>query len=186
MNKIKKDMTKTKFLDPEKLLLEAGLKPGMAVADLGSGHGFFTIPASRIVGDSGKVWAVDILEETLSKIMSLARLSRLNNIRTLRHDLESPAQARHIESLSCDFVIIGKVLPQLKSADGIIREAYRMLKTGGAVLMIEWKKERSKLGPAYETRLEPEDVKRLFCDQGFKYVSEFQPDIYHYALLLQK
>jgi len=179
-------MQKQKFLNPEIILLEAGLKPSMTVADLGSGHGFFTLPASRIVGDSGKVWAVDILEETLSKIMSLARLSRLKNIRTLRHNLESSKQASSIENLSCDFVIIGKVLPQLKKTDALVKEAYRMLKTGGMVLMIEWKKERVIIGPDYESRLDPEEVKRLFCGQGFKFVSDLQPDAYHYVLMLQK
>lgn len=180
-----KNVVKSKFLNPEKLLLEAGLKPGMQVADLGCGNGFFTLPAAAIAGDAGRVWAVDVLEESLSKIMSLARISGRKNIRTLCYDLDS-ASPSSIEPLSCDFAIIGKVLPQLTQPQNFIREIYRALKTGAWVLLVEWKKERTPLGPPYESRISTENAKQHFVKQGFKFARELAADNYHYALLLQK
>jgi ubiquinone/menaquinone biosynthesis C-methylase UbiE len=152
---------------------------------LGCGNGFFTLPAAKIVGDSGKVWAVDVLEESLSKIMSLARLSRYKNVRTLHHDLES-GQPSAIGDLSCDFAIVGKVLPQLRQTQNFIREIYRLLKTEGWILLVEWKKQQSPIGPAYETRIAEEAAVALFTKQGFKLVKSLPADSYHYALLLQK
>ncbi|MCL5435886.1 MAG: class I SAM-dependent methyltransferase [Patescibacteria group bacterium] len=178
-------MQKQKFLDPEKLLLEAGLKSGLTVADLGCGNGFFTLPAAKIVGDSGKVWAVDVLEDTLSKVMSLVRINRHKNVRTLHYDLES-GRASSIGDLACDFAIIGKVLPQLQQPQNFIREVYRILKTGALVLLVEWKKQQSSIGPSYESRMTEEAASGLFTKQGFKLVKALPADSYHYALLLQK
>lgn len=178
-------MTKQNFINPEKVLLESGLKPGMTLADLGAGNGFFSLPAASIVGDQGTVFALDILEEALSKISAFARLRRQKNVRTFRHDLDGSGNSE-LEDLSCDFVIIGKILPQFSRPDNLVRETYRILKTGGTALIVEWKKEKSLLGPSYESRLAEEEVKNIFVKKGFKFYREFEPDKYHYVLLFQK
>ena len=46
--------------NPYRILNTAGLKKGQQVLEVGCGPGFFTIPASRIVGEEGHVYAVDI------------------------------------------------------------------------------------------------------------------------------
>ncbi|MBI4054068.1 MAG: class I SAM-dependent methyltransferase [Candidatus Doudnabacteria bacterium] len=178
-------MQKQKFIRPEHVLLEAGLKPEMFVADLGVGSGFFTLPASVIVGDQGRIWAVDVLESALSKVSSSARLQGRKNIRTLRHNLDGYNESA-IEELSCDLAVIGKVLPQMKHPENLVRETYRILKTGGKVVIVEWKKEHTKLGPPYEMRIAPEKAKEIFTAKGFKFLRELEPDGFHYALLLEK
>lgn len=178
-------MLKQKFLQPEKVLIEAGLRPSMVVADLGAGNGFFTIPASKIVGDRGEVWGVDILEEALGQIMSSARLHRCKNIRTHRCDLEIPGSCQ-IPDLSCDFVIVGKVLSQVKHPEVLVRGTYRILKTGGLILILEWKKEALALGPPVDLRLEDEKVSNFFVKQGFKFVQALETDQYHYGMVFQK
>ena len=55
------------MLPPEKTLIRLGLKQGDIVADIGCGIGYFTIPAANIVGDSGKVFAMDISPEMLEE-----------------------------------------------------------------------------------------------------------------------
>ncbi|OGE89630.1 MAG: hypothetical protein A2722_02135 [Candidatus Doudnabacteria bacterium RIFCSPHIGHO2_01_FULL_50_11] len=178
-------MKTQRFIDPEQVLVNGGLKPGMVLADLGAGNGFFAIHGSHIVGDRGFVWAVDILEEALGHVMSQARLERRKNIRTIRADLDRP-QPSAIPDLSCDFVFIGKLLPQLKHPEYAIRETWRILKTGGLILISEWRKDAVAFGPPAEERLTAEQVKEMFGRQGFKYVREYDTDHYHFAVLLQK
>lgn len=173
------------FLNPESLLVQAGLTRGMRVADFGAGNGFFSIPAAQIVGDQGAVWAVDILEEALGNIASGARLARRKNIRTLRCDLDD-MQPCPIDDLSCEFAVIGKVLPQLEHPDRIVRQAWRILKTGGIVLVVEWKKGALGFGPAGDERLSSEEVQRYFTKQGFKFAQSLEGDAYHLALKFQK
>lgn len=173
------------FLKPDQILLDAGLSPGMTVADLGSGNGFFTIPASKIVGDGGKVWALDILEEALGFLMSTARMEGCKNIRTQRCDLESPVKCE-IPELSCDFVLIGKVLSQVKHPESIMRLTYKILKTSGAVLLIEWKKQSIGIGPSLINRVDKDKAEGFFAKQGFKFVRELEADPYHYVLVFQK
>ena len=48
------------FVNPYKLLNAAGLKPGQKVLEVGCGPGFFTIPAAKIVGAEGVVYALDV------------------------------------------------------------------------------------------------------------------------------
>lgn len=178
-------MKKTKFLNPEKLLVDAGLRPGMTVADLGAGNGFFSLMAAHIVGGKGAVWAIDVLEEALSHIVSQAKLERSKNIRTLRCDLENLENSK-IPDLSCDFIIIGKVLPQLRHPQALIRQIWRILKTGGLVLVVEWAPKNLAIGPAMELRQKPEQVQELFSKQALRFVRECETDPYHFAFVFQK
>ena len=60
--------TRRKMLPPEQTLLSLGLKEGDIMADIGCGIGYFAVPASKIVGKSGKVFAMDILPEMLEEV----------------------------------------------------------------------------------------------------------------------
>ena len=48
------------FLPRENILKEVGIKPGFYILDYGCGAGSYTIPAAQLVGNSGKVYALDI------------------------------------------------------------------------------------------------------------------------------
>ena len=68
-NKHKLDNEKRReLLPPEQTLINLGLHEGDVMADIGCGIGYFTIPASKIVGDSGKIFAMDILPEMLQDV----------------------------------------------------------------------------------------------------------------------
>lgn len=178
-------MIMQKFLNPEKVLHAVELDKNMIVADLGSGNGFFTVPAARIIGDQGQVWAVDILEEALGNLISKARMEGRTNILTQQCDLDSP-QSCDIPELSCDLVIVGKVLTQMKTPQNLANEAYRILKTGGKLLVLEWKKESSVLGPSLDQRISEDDAKKIFTARAFKFSGEIETDPYHYGLIFVK
>lgn len=68
-NKYKLDNAKGReLLPPEQTLIRLGLHEGDTMADIGCGIGYFTIPASKIVGDSGKIFAMDLLPEMLEEV----------------------------------------------------------------------------------------------------------------------
>ena len=69
-----------KWQNPENVLVEIGVKSGMTFADIGCGQGFFTIPAAKIVGESGKVYASDISETNIQKLREKVDAAGLTNV----------------------------------------------------------------------------------------------------------
>lgn len=173
------------FLKPDNLLHEVGLKTGATVVDFGCGNGSFSLAAGHLVQDSGTVWAIDIREEALSHLAADARIQHLQNIKTRQCDLDTSAECG-IPDLSCDLVIVSKILAQLKNPDHLVRSSYRALKTGGQVLVVEWKPGRLPFGPPPEQRVDVEKAKNLFTKQAFKFVGQKESDPFHYALVFQK
>lgn len=175
-----------KFLDPEKVLFEAGLNKTQTVVDLGTGSGFYAIAASKIVGSQGRVYVVDILDNVLAHVASEARLKGLRNIQTLRCDLELPNACDTIQDSVADLIIFANVTHEISNKDAMFTEAYRMLKTGGKLLVVEWNATPSPIGPRSEDRISEQDVLDLTSKKNFKLIRHLETDRYHYGLLLFK
>lgn len=176
--------TKHQFFDPEKILAFAGLSRGSVVADFGCGNGFYPVATGKIVGDSGTVYAVDIVEESLQATVSAAKHATLANIHTIKHDLSLPGV--NIPDASCDAVILSGILHLEKLRKNVIRETYRVLKTGGKVLVIEWKKEQLPFGPNISQRVSEKQVQDLLVAAGLRFQSEIPADSFHYAMVFVK
>ena len=58
----------------------AGIAPGMSVADIGAGEGYYTIRLSPLVGPKGRVLAEDIIAETRDKLATRVERDRLENV----------------------------------------------------------------------------------------------------------
>lgn len=173
-----------KFLNPEELLRSIPLAPGMSVADFGCGNGYYSIASAVMVGSHGQVYAFDILEDALSQTATLAKLIKVHNVTTAQCNLEQLG-ATKLPSTSCDAVILGSLLHQVEKQDNVIREAYRILKTGGKLLAVEWKQDAS-FGPDQSSRLAKETVTDLIERFGFRPAQEPHAGSYHYALIYQK
>ena len=66
--------------DPFQTLENAGLKPGLKVLEVGCGPGFFTIPAAKIVTESGKVYALDVHPLALEKVQTKIEIEKISNV----------------------------------------------------------------------------------------------------------
>lgn len=176
--------TRLRFLDPLQILAYAGFTKGETIADFGSGNGFYPVAAARCVGPEGTVYAVDVKPEALEATTSAARHENIKNINTIRHDLEFPGV--EIPENSCDAVILAGILHLSKLQKNVLRESYRVLKTGGKVVVIEWKKEHLPFGPDISKRLSESAVQDLMVRGGFKYESEIPADHFHFAQIYIK
>src|SRR3989344_3396924 len=121
------------FLNPDHLLREVPIAPGMVVADLGCGNGHYAVAAGSLAGAKGQVLAFDVLEDALSQTAAFARLRGIQNVSTKQCDLEKMGSCDASEQ-SVDAVIVSNILHQLSNKDNVVREAYRLLKTGGHLL----------------------------------------------------
>ncbi len=163
-----------------------GVTYGAKVADLGcGGSGFFTFQSAELVGDKGVVYAVDILKMVLKNIEHRAKMFGMENIKTVWSNLENYGAAK-INDDAMDFVLLISVLFQNKHPEKIIREATRMLRQGGKVLVIDWSEGRFPFGPAGDMKIERERVNDVALGAGLKKIKDIEVGRFHYGIIFEK
>ncbi|MBI3634172.1 MAG: class I SAM-dependent methyltransferase [Candidatus Yonathbacteria bacterium] len=173
------------FTNPETNIRELGVHEGMVVADLGAGTGAYTVPLARLVGESGRVYAVEVQKDFLSNIKNSATDQGLKNVELIWGDIERPLGTK-IKEGSVDAVIISNVLFQVEDKSGLLREANRILKTGGKMLLVDWKESFGNLGPNKDSVV-PADIAREMCErEGFVLKKDFDAGEYHYGFVMYK
>jgi len=167
------------FLNPQKILEQLDLKEDMVAADFGSGSGGWVIPLAKILKE-GKVYAIDVLEESLSALKGRAEIFNLSNIETIRSNLEI-SEGSKLEDNSVDLVLMTNLLFETEKKKEVLAEGKRVLKEDGKILVIDWKPEAS-LGPK-EGRISIKEVKKLAKDFNLKLEKEIPAGNYHYGLV---
>ena len=167
------------FLDPEKVLKRLDLKEDMVAADFGCGSGGWVLPLAKIL-KKGKVFAIDILEEPLSALRGKMKFEGISNIEIKKSDVEKSSL---LLSESCDLVLVTNLLFEVEDIKKVLEEGKRVLKTGGKILIVDWKKD-APFGP--EKRILPERVKEIALSLGFSLEDEFDAGSYHWGLVLKK
>lgn len=170
------------FSDPKNNIMQLGLREGMSVADFGSGSGHYAIEASRIVGDGGRVYAIDIQQALVRKIKNLATAEHRGNIDVLWGDIEQIGGTK-LRDESVDAVIIANDLFQVEEKDNVIAEAKRILKPKGKVLVIDWLDSFSGIGPALENIVRESEARELLLRNGFEFAQKFDAGEHHYGLI---
>lgn len=175
------------LLNAEFILDKAEVVQDKKIADLGCGaSGHFVFPAAKRVGEKkGLVYAVDILKPILDNIERVAKLNKVDNIKTVWTDLEIFGAAK-INSSSIDSVMLINTLYQSSKRVEILREAIRILKTKGILLVVEWKNNASPFGPPIDERVKAELLKTGAAKLGLNLIEEFDAGQYHYGLVFAK
>jgi len=168
------------FVEPKNVLSKISLKEDMTVADFGSGSGAWVMPLAKDL-EKGTVYAVDVLEEPLSALESKLKTAGFNNVRKVLDDVET--EITSIPSNSCDLVLMTNLLFQVGSMEAVFKEADRVLKKTGKVLVVDWKKG-VPMGP--KPGISREEVKQVAAVCGFEPETEFEAGDYHFAIIFIK
>lgn len=172
------------FLNPDKIVNEFGIEQGMKIADFGCGAGYFTIAMARVVGEEGKVYAFDIVRTALEAVVSKSKVESLLNIQTSWSNLEVP-NGSNLEDESVDMVLLANILFQSSRKNDIIKEAKRILKKGGKMMVIDWQKNQT-MGPPEKLIVSKDSVKKMVKKEGFKSEKEFFAGINHWGMIFAK
>lgn len=174
-------MQQDSFIRPDQLLRTLGVQADETVVHLGCGAGFYLIPAAKIVGQGGRVIGIDILPDMLSEAENKARRENVATIiKTIRGNLENE-QGSTLHEASADWVLVANVLHQSDAAK-ILREARRIVKQAGQVIIIEWDTGATPFGPPAKVRIPKSRVLETIKQQQLRVTKEFQPSPYHYGL----
>jgi ubiquinone/menaquinone biosynthesis C-methylase UbiE len=149
--------------NPEEILMGIGLKAGHTFIDIGCGEGFFSLPAARIVGPTGRVYAIDSSSESMDLLKQKAAAEGLNNISLTVQEAETS-----IVCQGCaDFIFMGIVLHDFHDPHKVLLNAHQMLKPTGKLINLDWKKEPMKLGPPLEKRFDVAAASAMLLKAGF-------------------
>ena len=173
------------FSDPKKNLSQFDIMPTMSVGDFGSGAGYYSIALAKMVGETGRVYAIDIQKELLGKIKNDSAKEHLFNIDIIWADFEAPLGTRLGDSV-LDRGVISNVLYQVENKEGFIKEVSRVLRPSGKVLVIDWLDSFGGLGPHKKSILVKEECRKLFEKGGFVFEKEIKAGAHHYGFILKK
>jgi ubiquinone/menaquinone biosynthesis C-methylase UbiE len=113
-----------------------GVKPGMKVADLGSGSGLFTRPMAKAAAPGGVVYAIDINDALLKIVDRSAKEQRIDNIRTVLGAADDPKLPEAV-----DLILICDTLHHVENRPHYLINLAKYLRPGGRVAIIDFSKD---------------------------------------------
>jgi len=173
------------FAAPRVNIAQLELREGMKVADLGAGSGHYTIEAAKKVGEGGRVYAIEVQKDLLARITNLAQGEHLDNVEVIWGDVEERGGTK-LKDGSVDAVIISNILFQVENKKGLIEEAYRILKSKGKMLVIDWIDSYGGMGPPADSVVSSGEAVRLCEDAGLSLEKEFSAGAHHFGFIVKK
>lgn len=158
------------FTQRKEILKTVGLKPGMAVADIGAGTGLFTRLFADAVGEKGTVYAVDIAEKFLDHIAARTKEAGVKNVKTV---LCKP-HSTELAAGSIDVAFICDTYHHFEFPYRTMASLHSALKPGGRVVLIDFKRipGTSREWTLTHVRAGQEVFEKEIAEVGFKKVKE--------------
>src|SRR3990167_6611538 len=170
-----------RFAHPTHNIRSLGITPGMKVADFGSGSGAYTLAIAESLANSGHVYAIDVQRDLLRKTKNEATKRGFKNVEVIWGDLEY-AGATKIADGVLDMVLVSNLLFQINNKDAVMREAWRILKQAGKLVIIDWSDSFRGMGPQEIDVVTKENAKSLAISNGFELMREFTAGSHHFGL----
>jgi ubiquinone/menaquinone biosynthesis C-methylase UbiE len=172
------DTERRKWQNPEGVLDAAGLGSGMTFIDIGCGRGFFTIPAAKIVGSKGRIFAIDINPINMTKLRENVDAAGYTNTILKTGNAEDLVLC----DKCADIVFFGIVLHDFENPVKVLTNARSMLKQSGHLVDLDWKREQMSFGPPLQIRFNEEKARQLIKAAGFIVQSTIPSGLYHYLI----
>jgi ubiquinone/menaquinone biosynthesis C-methylase UbiE len=170
-----------KHEQPDTILKAAGIREGMVVADVGCGIGFYTLPVSKLTGDRGLVYAVDISKDMLDILKEEIKKHNIRNVKPVR----SKEGSIPLDNGIADIVINVNMLHEAYDKDIFIKELKRLMHPDGRLVLIDHKKEPTPEGPPLEDRVSYDDA-FILLKKYFDVVVKGPSGEYQYGLIAMK
>jgi ubiquinone/menaquinone biosynthesis C-methylase UbiE len=149
--------------EPARAIEALDIKPGMTVADIGAGSGYYTVRLARKVGADGKVYATDIQVGMLSIIQRRAAMEKLTNIVPVLGAADDPK----LPAGSVDLALMVDVYHELAAPQAFVRRLREALKPDGRLVLIEFRKEDPRVPIKEEHKMSVAEVRQELSADGY-------------------
>ena len=148
---------------PSKAIDALELKPGMVVADIGAGSGYYASRMARRVGPSGRVYATDIQQGMIDLLDRRIRSEGLANVTTVLGGMDDPK----LPANSIDLAIMVDVYHELQQPQIFLQRLKTTFKPGGRLVLLEFRKEDPKVPILEVHKMSVAEVKQELEAEGF-------------------
>ena len=119
--------------EAETVMELADVRPGMSVADIGAGEGYYTVRLSPLVGPKGRVLAEDIIPETVRALGQRIQRERLDNVAIRRGEPNNP----QLPAASFDRVFLIHMYHEIARPSEFLWNLRAALKADGRVIVVD-------------------------------------------------
>ena len=148
---------------PSKALAALELKPGMVVADIGAGSGYYTSRMSKLVGATGRVYATDIQPGMIALLNRRIQAEALTNVTPVLGGMEDPK----LPEASIDVAVMVDVYHEMQNPQVFLQKLRPVFKPGGRLVLVEFRKEDPNVPILAVHKMSVAEVKLELEAEGF-------------------
>jgi arsenite methyltransferase len=173
------DPKRDAYQKPQEVLTALDIKPGEIIADIGAGSGYFTFRLARHVSERGTVYAVDVSPDMILHINRAIRDLKVTNVFSILAEPDDPL----LPVTSVDRFFFSDSWHHIENQTKYLSLMKKMLKPNGEVVMIDFDKKETPVGPPLEMRIAREDLIKQMTSNGFRLAKEHTFLPYQYFLI---
>jgi len=170
-----------KLIPPESVLNKMNIEAGDTLLDIGTGTGYFAIPALEKVSTKGKVIGTDLSASMLDTFKhKLSEFPKnLELVLTTADDTALPNQV-------ADKILLAFLFHEVDDRPAFVQELKRLLKSEGELTIVDWAVNNSKMGPPQQHRIGQEELISIITQNGFSLLENISLNDQHYFVRFGK
>lgn len=168
--------------NPDGALDAMNLRPGMTIADLGSGVGYMTLRMAKRVGPTGKIYGVDLQPGMLAELVKNAKDNGISNVEPI---LGEPADPK-LPAGQIDLILMVDVYHEVSQPQAMLRKIRQALKPDGRLVLLEYRAEDPSIPINPEHKMTVDQVRREIEPEGFRLLDPIETLPRQHLLILVK
>jgi ubiquinone/menaquinone biosynthesis C-methylase UbiE len=141
------------------------LRPGMSVADVGAGSGYYTELLAGAVGPEGRIYATDIQPGMVRLVEQRVQSRKLAQVQPIL----APPDGTGLAPECCDVILMVDVYHELSNPQSILRQLKLALKTEGRLVLLEFRKEDRSVPIREEHKMSIAEARIELESEGYRF-----------------
>jgi SAM-dependent methyltransferase len=168
--------------NPDGALDAMGIRPGMTIADVGSGVGYMTLRMAKRVGPTGKVYGVDLQPGMLTELQRNAKDNGITNVESILSEVADPK----LPAGQMDLILMVDVYHEFSQPQAMLRKLRQALKADGRLVLLEYRAEDPSIPINPEHKMTVEQVRAELEPEGFRLLPPIETLPRQHLLILTK